>query len=154
LHVKAHRLNRRAWKAKEGHETTANALSWTWHLLSEHPDVAAKLRAEAAQVLGGRLPTIEDVPRLAYTRMVLDESMRLYPRHPAAARRHSDEAAQGRRCGFDLVLRFATTVAYRARVPSPGWEKVRMRGIKRLAKPSASVRAAVVACGVFQPPSP
>lgn len=62
-----------------GHETTANALSWTWYLLSQHPEIAAKLRAETAEVLGSRLPAMEDVPHLTYTRMVLDESMRLYP---------------------------------------------------------------------------
>jgi cytochrome P450 len=62
-----------------GHETTANALGWTWYLLSEHPAVAAKLRVETTEVLGGRLPTMEDLPHLTYTRMVLDESMRLYP---------------------------------------------------------------------------
>jgi cytochrome P450 len=62
-----------------GHETTANALSWTWYLLSQNPDVTAKLRRETAEILAGRLPTMEDVPRLTYTRMVLDESMRLYP---------------------------------------------------------------------------
>jgi cytochrome P450 len=63
-----------------GHETTANALTWTWYLLSEHPEVEAKLHAEIDGVLGGkRLPTLEDMPQLRYTEMVLAESMRLYP---------------------------------------------------------------------------
>lgn len=62
-----------------GHETTANALAWTWYLLSKHPEVARRLRAEVDQVLGDRVPTIEDLPRLRYTEMVLYESMRLYP---------------------------------------------------------------------------
>jgi cytochrome P450 len=62
-----------------GHETTANALSWTWYLLSQNPDVEAKLHEELGSVLEGRLPTVEDVPRLRYTEMVLAESMRLYP---------------------------------------------------------------------------
>ncbi len=62
-----------------GHETTANALTWTWYLLSEHPEVEAKLHGEIDQVLGGRLATFEDVPRLAYTEKVLTESMRLFP---------------------------------------------------------------------------
>jgi cytochrome P450 len=62
-----------------GHETTANALSWTWYLLSEHPDVEARLHAEVDTVLAGRTPAADDVPRLPYTRMVLSESMRLYP---------------------------------------------------------------------------
>jgi cytochrome P450 len=62
-----------------GHETTANALSWTWYLLSQHPAVEAKLHAEIDTVLGGRAPTAADASRLVYTRMVLAESMRLFP---------------------------------------------------------------------------
>jgi len=62
-----------------GHETTANALTWTWYLLSEHPDVEAKLHAELDAVLGGRLPTVEDVAQLRYAEMVLTEVIRLYP---------------------------------------------------------------------------
>jgi cytochrome P450 len=62
-----------------GHETTANALTWTWYLLSQHPEVEAKLQTEIDQVLGGRLPTVEDLPNLKYTEAVLTEAMRLYP---------------------------------------------------------------------------
>ncbi|CAN5588778.1 cytochrome P450 [soil metagenome] len=62
-----------------GHETTAIALTWTWYLLSRHPQVEARLHAELDEVLEGRLPTAEDLPHLPYTRMVLAESMRLYP---------------------------------------------------------------------------
>jgi len=62
-----------------GHETTANALTWTWYLLSQHPDVEMELHREIDDVLGPRLPTSEDASRLPYTRMVLAESMRLYP---------------------------------------------------------------------------
>jgi cytochrome P450 len=62
-----------------GHETTANALTWTWYLLSQHPAVETKLHAEIDAVLVGRLPTADDVPQLPYTRMVLAEAMRLYP---------------------------------------------------------------------------
>ncbi len=62
-----------------GHETTANALSWTWMLLAQNPQVEAKLWDELKSVLGGRLPTIEDLPQLQYTNMVIKESMRLYP---------------------------------------------------------------------------
>ncbi len=62
-----------------GHETTANALTWTWYLLSQHPDVEAQLHAELDNVLAGRLPTADDLPKLRYTEMVLAESMRLYP---------------------------------------------------------------------------
>ncbi|HLV97486.1 MAG TPA: cytochrome P450 [Ktedonobacterales bacterium] len=62
-----------------GHETTANALTWTWFLLSEHPEVENRLHAELADVLGGCLPTVEHLPRLTYTAMVLQETLRLYP---------------------------------------------------------------------------
>lgn len=62
-----------------GHETTANALTWTWYLLSQNPEVEAKLHAEIDRVLAGRLPTGEAVAQLKYTEMVLAESMRLYP---------------------------------------------------------------------------
>jgi cytochrome P450 len=62
-----------------GHETTANALTWTWHLLSEHPAVAERLYTEVDEVLAGRDANAADYPRLAYTRRVLAESMRLYP---------------------------------------------------------------------------
>lgn len=62
-----------------GHETTAVALTWTWFLLSTHPDVEARLHAELGAVLAGRSPTTDDLPNLPYTRMVVEETMRLYP---------------------------------------------------------------------------
>ena len=70
-----------------GHETTANALTWTWYLLSQHPEVEATLHEEVDRVLGGRAATAADLPRLPYTRMVLSESMRLYPPVYAIGRR-------------------------------------------------------------------
>ena len=62
-----------------GHETTANAMAWTWHLLGSNPHVEATLHGELARVLGGRTPSVEDVPKLEYTRAVIAESMRMYP---------------------------------------------------------------------------
>ncbi|MBZ5650349.1 MAG: cytochrome P450 [Acidobacteriia bacterium] len=62
-----------------GHETTAVSLSWTWYLLSQHPDVEQKLHQELRQVLDGRTPQLEDLPRLPYADKVVKESMRLYP---------------------------------------------------------------------------
>ncbi|MGZ3476567.1 MAG: cytochrome P450, partial [Polyangiales bacterium] len=62
-----------------GHETTANNLAWTFYLLSKHPAARRKLYEELASVLGGRSPTVEDLPRLEWTRWVIQESMRLYP---------------------------------------------------------------------------
>jgi cytochrome P450 len=74
-----------------GHETTAQALAWTWYLLSLHPQAEAKLHAELTTALAGRTPRHEDLASLRYTRMVIEESMRLYPpahtmaREPIAA---------------------------------------------------------------------
>ncbi len=62
-----------------GHETTALALMWTWYVLSLHPEHEARMHAELDAVLGGREPAWNDIPSLPYTRMILQESMRLYP---------------------------------------------------------------------------
>jgi cytochrome P450 len=62
-----------------GHETTALALTWTWYLLSHHPETERKLHEELDRVLAGRLPEFSDLQRLPYTARVLKESMRLYP---------------------------------------------------------------------------
>lgn len=62
-----------------GHETTANALAWTWYLLSQNPEAEAKLHDELRRVLGGRTAAVEDLAQLNFTRMVIEESMRLYP---------------------------------------------------------------------------
>ena len=62
-----------------GHETTANALTWTWYLLSQHPEVEEKLHRELDEVLGSRDTSFADAANLRYTEMVLAESMRLYP---------------------------------------------------------------------------
>lgn len=70
-----------------GHETTSNALTWTWYLLSQHPEAEAALHAEVDDMLGGRSPTAADVSRLHVTRAVLSESMRLYPPAWAIGRR-------------------------------------------------------------------
>jgi cytochrome P450 len=62
-----------------GHETTANALVWTYYLLAHYPDIESRLHAELDTVLGRRLPTADDLPRLVFTRAVLAESMRVFP---------------------------------------------------------------------------
>ena len=64
-----------------GHETTANALTWTLYLISTHPEVETRLRDELDEVLGPerRVPAVEDLPNLTYTKMVVDETLRLYP---------------------------------------------------------------------------
>jgi cytochrome P450 len=62
-----------------GHETSASALTWTWYLLSKNPGVEEKLHEELKSVLGGRTPTIDDLPQLKYTRGVFEEALRLFP---------------------------------------------------------------------------
>src|ERR1044071_364390 len=78
-----------------GHETTANALAWTWYLLSQNPEAEAKLHAELEDVLAGRPPAAEDFPRLRYTEMVFAESMRLYPPAWILGRRALEEFEVG-----------------------------------------------------------
>jgi cytochrome P450 len=62
-----------------GHDTTANALTWTWHLLAQHPEAMAGVAEESRAVLGERSATAEDYPKLTFTERVLAEAMRLYP---------------------------------------------------------------------------
>src|SRR5579885_410212 len=69
-----------------GHETTANSLAWTWYLLSQSPDAESRLHAELDTVLGNRPPTLDDVPRLSFTRAVFEEAIRLYPPVPLLGR--------------------------------------------------------------------
>jgi cytochrome P450 len=62
-----------------GHENATSLLCWTWYLLAQHPAVAERVYSEVATQLQGRTPTLHDLPQLPYTRMVLEESLRLYP---------------------------------------------------------------------------
>jgi cytochrome P450 len=70
-----------------GHETTANALLWSWYLLSRNPEAEASLHAELSKVLEGRLPVLDDLSRLPYTTGVFSEALRLYPPAWAIGRR-------------------------------------------------------------------
>ena len=90
-----------------GHETTANALSWTWLLLAQNPAAEAKLHAELEAVLAGRAPTLEDLANLRYTGQVITESMRLYPPAWGMARLAIEDAEIGgypipKGCGVSL----------------------------------------------------
>ena len=62
-----------------GHETTANALTWAWYLLSQNPEAEARMRTEIGSVLDGRAPTMEDIPTLPYTGAVFSEALRMFP---------------------------------------------------------------------------
>jgi cytochrome P450 len=74
-----------------GHETTANTLSWTWMLLAENPTVEKKFHEELDGVLGGRVPTLEDLQKLTYLNHVLTESLRLFPTAWGMARLAAEE---------------------------------------------------------------
>ncbi len=82
-----------------GYETVANALTWTWYLLSQHPEIEAKMHAELNAVLGtgteARLATLADYPNLRYTEQVFAESMRLYPPAWAMGRMSTREVTLG-----------------------------------------------------------
>jgi cytochrome P450 len=78
-----------------GHETTANALNWTWVLLAQNPQVEARLHAELDAALGDRAPTLDDLPRLPYTDMVIKEAMRLYPPAWLVSREPTEDVVVG-----------------------------------------------------------
>ncbi len=78
-----------------GYETVANALAWTWLLLGQNPVEEARFHAELDEVLGDRLPTLDDLPSLRYTEMVFAESMRLYPPAWAMGRQATKDVEMG-----------------------------------------------------------
>ena len=104
-----------------GHETTANALTWTFYLLSRHPEVEQRLLEELAEVLGGRTPTLGDVPKLTYTKTVIQESMRLYPPIWIIERRVIEEDVIG---GYTLPAGSAVVISPYALHRHPAfWER-------------------------------
>jgi cytochrome P450 len=78
-----------------GYETITNTLTWTWYLLSQHPEVEKKFHEELDQALAGKVPTMEDLAKLPYTQMILTEAMRLYPAAWMIAREPLDECQIG-----------------------------------------------------------
>jgi cytochrome P450 len=97
-----------------GHETTANALAWTWILLAQHPDAEARLHQELDRVLEGRSPTMADIPHLPYTQQVIKESMRLYPPVVLLARSaQHDYVLQGYRIPKDCIILMSPWVQQR-----------------------------------------
>jgi cytochrome P450 len=97
-----------------GHETTAQALTWTWYLLSLHPAIEARLDEELRAVLNGRTPQYEDIAQLCYTRMVIEESMRLYPpAHTMAREPIAADEVLGRRILAGAVVLIAPWLLHR-----------------------------------------
>jgi cytochrome P450 len=74
-----------------GQETTSNLLTWTFHVLSEHPEIEARLLAELDAALAGRTPAMDDLPNLPYLRMLVDEVLRMYPPAWAISSRNAYE---------------------------------------------------------------
>ena len=100
-----------------GHETTAVAMTFTWYLLSQYPEVEARLHAELDAVLGGRAPTGDDIANLPYTRQVIEESMRLYPPAPAVTGRRAvaDDEICGVKVKAGVRIMISTWVLHRHR---------------------------------------
>ena len=97
-----------------GHETTANALAWTWYLLSKHPEAARRLRAEVCALLGDRPPTFDDLSKLPYTTAVIQESMRLYPPIWVVERRVlADDSIGGHPIPAGSTVAFSPYVSHR-----------------------------------------
>lgn len=80
-----------------GHETTANTLAWFWYLISQSPDVEERIHQELDQVLGGRVPTHDDVNQLVYIKAAIEETMRLYPPVPILSRQSVEDDVIRRR---------------------------------------------------------
>lgn len=97
-----------------GYDTTGHAMTWTWHLLAEHPDVQRRLHAELDAVLGGRLPTEADLARLPYAARVVQEALRLYPPIWSFARASvAEDTLCGRRIPAGAVLTLNAYVTHR-----------------------------------------
>jgi cytochrome P450 len=78
-----------------GHETTANALAWTWYLLGQHPEIQSRVEQESRRVLGGQAPTPAQVPQLVFCERVIRESLRLYPPAYVIGRRPLEDLTIG-----------------------------------------------------------
>lgn len=104
-----------------GHETTANTLAWCWYLLSHSPRAATRLHNEIDTVLGGRAPSLEDLPRLPYTRAVFEEALRLYPPVPILGRQaRRDDVLGARNIAKDTIILVVPWLLHRHKAY---WEK-------------------------------
>lgn len=122
-----------------GHETTAAAMAWIWYLLSQHPQAEARLHAELDAVLGGRAPAAGDLPNLGYTRMVIEEAMRLYPPAPGTSTRVALQADEI--CGVKIpkgaLICVAPWVTHRHRLH---WDRPETFEPERFSKENAAGR--------------
>ncbi|MGH7122848.1 MAG: cytochrome P450 [Stellaceae bacterium] len=121
-----------------GHETTSQALTWTWYLLSQHPAEQEEFHAELDRVLAGRAPRFEDLAELRYTRMVLEEAMRLYPpAHTMSREALADDVIEGHRVAKGSVVSIVPWLVHRHRLL---WERPDEFDPERFAPERASAR--------------
>lgn len=122
-----------------GHETTTSLLTWVWYLLSQEPEVEQRLHAELDQVLHGRLPTVADLPQLPYTRMVLHETLRLYPPICFIGRKTTRDTIIG---GYRLAKNAVVCVSPWVTHADPGvWEQPQQCDPERFAPDRAAHRS-------------
>jgi len=121
-----------------GHETTSLALTWVWYLLSQHPAEEEKLHSEIKTVLGGRPPQHEDLAKLTYTRMVIEEAMRLYPpAHTISRTPRADDEICNMRVRKGSVVLISPWVLHRHRRL---WERPGVFDPERFAPERAAAR--------------
>jgi cytochrome P450 len=104
-----------------GHETTANALTFTWYLLGQHPDVAERVSGEIDAALQGRLPTPDDLDQLPFLRAVLSESMRLYPPAWLVVREAKEDVRVGANAKYLLSKGSVTIMSQWVAHRDPRW---------------------------------
>lgn len=105
-----------------GHDNASSLLCWTWYLLAQHPNAAARLYQEIAETVGSRSPSLNDLDRLPYTRMVLEEALRLYPpawSFPRRVMRDDTIGGYGIPAGSTVLLSPYTTHRNAAFWPDP-----------------------------------
>jgi hypothetical protein len=138
-----------------GHETVSAGLTWTWYLLAQNPESWRRVRAEVETVLGDRTPVLEDVPKLEYTTMVLQEAMRLYPPIFVLMRCNQEEDEVG---GYRIPAKSNVVICpYVTHRPGVLGQPSRPRAVHRRALGRASWTACLpfaVAARVSATPSP
>ena len=103
-------------------ETTTNTLSWAFYLLARHPQVEARLHEEVDRVLGGRVPRFDDLPQLVYTRMIIDETLRIYsPAYQTMRHAREDDVIDGYRipAGSNVLINSYLLHRHREFWPNP-----------------------------------
>ncbi len=125
-----------------GHETSANAMAWSWYLLAQHPEVEASLHAEVDEVLQGRAPRMDDVPCLPVTGRIFSEALRLYPPLWAIGRRALEDCEVGGytvRTGSVVLLSAYVTHRDARWFPEPAkFDPERWTAERRAARPKFS----------------